>query len=570
MKSLSLGGLETARSIKELEQAAAAIEPVFLDAGERLGQAVDRLHAVSSSFSLLAAQYDGGDMQECADNLHKVLSVASSLGSAAVHATSGQLERLSASLHAMSGRLARLGKTVGEVKLVALNAKVESAHLDTGKVDFSVFTREIDRLAADAAAELKQMDGALRGLAEQTTTAHRAQTAFSTSHGGELASVCDNLSRSLDLLAGQHRASASAAAQIGERSRKTGDRIGEIISSLQIGDITRQRTEHIAQALGLLPELPTLAPTLSAAELSHAAGLVASLQAGQLQQAAADLDTEAGRVAAHLGALASEAHDLSRLGHASFSSAEGNSLLDGLAAEMARTRTLMERYGEALSHTRTAMRAVSAAAEVMRTHVEAIHSIEADLKIMALNASFKCSRLGDKGRTLSVVAQSLRQLANRTVEDAAHLMEGLHAAAAIAETLSHDQTEIGDIDGALANLQAVAAVLAANGASQDAALRGLDDNSAGAQTLLRNVAGRIAATASFSARLRAVATDLVKDADTADLAPGRAEELRTLVFANLAGNYTMASERALHDLFDGTDSAPAAEAAPVDVDDLLF
>ncbi|MCR6630952.1 MAG: hypothetical protein NVV74_13395 [Magnetospirillum sp.] len=571
MTSASVAGLATAHAVAELDQVAGSIETVFLEAGERLGDAVTRWRAISASFASLAGQYEGEEMRRCVDGLRATLSMAGTLGSQAGGSAAGLLGELGGALKNMESRLNRLSKTVAEVKLVALNAKVEAAHLDAGRLDFTVFTREIDRLVANAAAELAVLAGELRSLAGETAAAHQAQAGFNDSHGSELQAVCRRLDEGLQQLAGQRQRSANAAALIGTRSSAAGDHIAEVVSALQIGDITRQRTEHVTQALELLADLAAHAPGLAPEDYRQAAALVSSLQATQLEQSAADLDHETAEVTANLAALAREAEEVARLGQDSFGGSGGASFLDGLAGEMARIQQLLERYAGALANTEAAMRSVTHATGAMVAHVEAVHSIEADLKIMALNASFKCSRLGPKGRTLSVVAQNLRQLATRTVEDAGALMDGLKAAMATAETLAHGQGDGGEIATALASLREAAALLATNGADQDGALCGLEADSARAQALLNEAVGHITRADDFSRRLREAALRLRETAKEVEIDPERAEELKSLVLANLSGNYTMASERSLHDLFGGgANTAAAAEAAPVDLDDILF
>lgn len=569
MTSASIAGLETAQALADLDRVAGAIESVFLDAGERLGRALGCWRATAATFAGLAHDYEGDDMQRCVDGLQGALTVASALADDRDGAATARLADLAAALTAMAMRLERLAKTVGEVKLVALNAKVEAAHLESDRSEFGVFTQEIDRLAREAMAELAVLRAELNSLTSLTASAHDAQAGFNQGHGAELQAVCRRLEEGLHQLALRRRRIAEAAQHIGQRSAAAGDRVAGLISSLQIGDITRQRIEHVSQALGLLGDLPALAPSLGFEEGQQAAALVAGLQAAQLDHSAADLERDSTRVGDNLAALAAEAEEIARLGKASFGGDEGRSFLESLAAELARTQDLLEGYGNALGQTEAAMQVVTKATADMVAHVEAVHSIEADLKIMGLNASFKCARLGDKGRTLSVVAQTLRQLANRTVEDAGALMQGLDAARALADRLADGHTASAGIGGALEHVRAAARFMAADGAAQDQALGRLDDDSATARRLLSEAAGGIQVTADFSARLKAVAGQLHLAGAELDLPPERADFLRRQVLDNLAGNYTMASERALHDLFDGGGAA-AEEEATVDVDDLLF
>lgn len=563
---------QTAHAFTELNDVAGTLETVFLEAGNGLGAAVGCWNTISETFAALAGQFDRADLHACIDDLGAALGVAAGLGGGGQGENQACLGDLEAALAAMRGRLERLNRTIAEVKLVALNAKVEAAHLDEHGTDFSVFTREIDRLAGDAAGELGALESELRHLAEQTTEARHAQSGFAERHGGELLTLTRRLDDSLRTLTQQRHQVAEAALSIGQRSRLAGDKVGQAVMSLQIGDITRQRTEHVAEAMGVLGGLCGTPTELALDDDAQAAALVASLQARQLEQTAADLRRQVEQVTVSLTELAGETEAITTLGRDSFGGGDG-SFLGDLGREIGQVERLLEDYAAAFDRTGAIMHSVSAAAAAMAVHVEAIHSIEADLKIMALNASFKCARLGDRGRTLSVVAQSLRQLANRTVEDAGTLMSGLHTARTRAESLASGQRggDAAAIGQTVERLRAAAGLLAATGAEQATALTVLETDSRRAQGLLRDCRDGIAESDGFAHRLCQVAQELQRLAAAAPVDPARIEELKGLVLSRLAGNYTMASERALHDLFGGDASHDQThQEDAVDVDDLLF
>lgn len=570
MTSAITSGLQVgaAHAISELGEVAGTLETVFLDAGNGLAEAVECWRSISTSFTALAGQFDREDIQRCIDELGATLAVAAALGGAGGGGAKTLLMELAEGLGAMRARLERLNRTVAEVKLVALNAKVEAAHLDGRSTDFYVFTREIDRLAASATAELAMLEGELRQLADETAGAHREQANFNDNHGSELLTVSRRLDDDLKTLARQRRQVADAATSIGERSRQAGDRVAQAVLALQIGDITRQRTEHVAEALGLMAGLQSGGDGLDADDIGQASALVATLQSRQLEQTASDMEREAGQVTTTLTAMAGEMDAIARLGNESFGSEGGSSFLESLGREIAHIQTLLEGYAAAFSRTEAIMTSVAQATAAMVAHVEAIHSIEADLKIMALNASFKCSRLGDQGRTLSVVAQSLRHLATRTVEDAAVLMSGLQSAMATARSLAQGGQDQGGITSAITSLREAARLLTAIGAEQSAALELLHTDSRRAQHLLTAVAEGIAGSRDFVRRLRAVAGDLTAASEDTAIDPDRVEQLKDLVLTRLAGNYTMASERTLHDLFGGGGEAETGTAE--NIDDLFF
>lgn len=566
---------QTAHAFAELSGVADGLEAVFLDAGSGLGEAVTCWDTIAQTFTALTAQFERTDMRACIDDLTAALAVAAELGATGQGDTVTRLSELEGALTAMASRLVRLSRTVAEVKLVALNAKVEAAHLDDRSTDFSVFTREIDRLAADAARELAVLSTELHALTAETSEARQAQAGFAERHGGALLSLTHRLDDSLHTLNEQRRQVAEAAASIGRRSRLAGDKVGQAVMALQIGDITRQRTEHVAEAMTVLGGLCVPPPDVPAADTAQAISLVASLQAHQLEQTAADLLEQVGQVSISLADLAGETEAITSLGRDSFGGGDGSFLTD-LGREIGQVERLLEEYATALTRTGETMNSVCTAVATMVAHVEAIHSIEADLKIMALNASFKCSRLGDRGRTLSVVAQSLRQLATRTEEDAETLMSGLQTAQAQAEILAdnhngHDGEAIGL---AVTRLREATERLSAIGTEQAAALNVLETDSHRAQMLLRGGCEHIAVSDGFARRLRKVAQGLIDIADSTPIDTTRIEELKNLVLSRLSGNYTMASERALHDLFGAAataaDAPPRTEPTETEIDDLLF
>jgi hypothetical protein len=81
---------------------------------------------------------------------------------------------------------------------------------------------------------------------------------------------------------------------------------------------------------------------------------------------------------------------------------------------------------------------------------------------------------------------------------------------------------------------------------------------------------RIACSKEFVRRLRQVAATLGTAGESAVIAPDRIEQLKELVLTKLSGNYTMASERALHDLFGGGGGEDSPADSVENVDDLFF
>ncbi|MFX8453401.1 hypothetical protein ABTL48_20620, partial [Acinetobacter baumannii] len=83
--------------------------------------------------------------------------------------------------------------------------------------------------------------------------------------------IGQRLRQNLAAVAAHRRQAATAAMEIGRRSQAIAEGVGRTVVALQIGDITRQRLEHIDHAVAVL--VRGLEPPVdAAAAISAAAG----------------------------------------------------------------------------------------------------------------------------------------------------------------------------------------------------------------------------------------------------------------------------------------------------------
>jgi hypothetical protein len=193
----------------------------------------------------------------------------------------------------------------------------------------------------------------------------------------------------------------------------------------------------------------------------------------------------------------------------------------------------------------------------------------------------KCGRLGASGQALGVVAQELRACSRRTEDMSRHVTLLLDKALTSARSLrradsgaddsaddsSHGRARMTDPRQVVADSITRLAKLSA---AMAAALDGLRETAPMVAQSLADCAGRI----DFHQRVRAEAERTMADlaifiAQFPEIAPTEqrlSEELRDRV----AALYTMDSERAVHQRFDGGLVLAAPPAAAEAVDDLFF
>lgn len=501
----------TSASLDDLKQAAAETEVLFLHVGEQLGYAATALGTMTEVFGALRERLEKPELLHAIACLEEAATGIDAIGRRNAGSLA-DLEQMDATTILIRSRLARLCKTISEVRLLSINARIESALVADSTVDFTVFTHEIGRLSGLAEAGLGQLGEELAALSSVVTEARGGRQSFEQTQRSSLGMVGDRIGRSLDTAEIHRHEAAEAVTAIAEEARQIGARVGAAVVALQIGDISRQRIEHVCQALEGLDDPAAIGADTALSENARRT-LMASLcrlQAAQLAGTADELDGGAGVAIANLGGLIEETgriYDIGcrvfggdGLGHESF-------LLD-LAEQMQDAEALIRSYATARTNTETLVNAVSNRVSAMVSHVQAVHSIEIDLRIMGLNATLKCNRLGTGGRALSVIAQTLRSYAGSTVADAGELMAGLEAIIAAAQGLGRpaDGDEgaevLADLMGAM---NGAVGVLKSTGMGLADALGSLAGVISDVVARLRDNAQSLQRVNSLSSRLREVA-----------------------------------------------------------------
>jgi methyl-accepting chemotaxis protein len=201
--------------------------------------------------------------------------------------------------------------------------------------------------------------------------------------------------------------------------------------------------------------------------------------------------------------------------------------------------------------------------------------MEQQISLLSLNTTIHCSRLGDDGSALRVIAQNLRDLAGQTVAAAGAIMDALRQSEVLAQSLTQDRSS------SVAN-----------------ELFSLERDAATAMGLFKTIVGRLhnGVTTMDAAGPRAVrhleiAADSVsnrrdfieswRDAkiEILSLAPLGLEAVNMAatdagLMAQLRAHYTMDGERHVHDALLGAacepDTVGSASTAQADLDDIFF
>lgn len=579
-------GPSLATSRLTLRNAVAPIEGVFQNAGEHLSQAVDALQRITASFGSLSRRMAEDEL--VASN-ERMAAAAAQVAQLAGTATSGvaSLGELTTLTKSIEERINRLKRTISEVEILGINAKIEAAHVTARDVDFTVFTREIGRLAELAGAGLGKLSDELSSLGRLVENARGRQETFEKENQQSLTTIVHRLEANLQKVKDRQTTAADASAGIGEQSRTIGEHIAKVVGDLQIADITRQRVEHVEHGLDVVERLLGPSDGMEAdLALDQRAAVVAAvcrLEAAQLKDAQEDFGREVDQIVGNLRALAASAEEIRAQGEAVCGSAavEGASFLTELGRDLDQAKVLLEKFADAHAGIRGITQSVSSGVSEMVKYLAAVHSIEADMRVMGLNATLKCGRLGGEGRALSVIAQELRGFANRTADDSAIIMKGLEQLIAQAEALSNGGEADASVDvaGLIDGMTTSVRALEAASEGMAAPMASLDSDSRAIGQALDRAIAEVTRPECQEA-LRQV--HMALDGLAAAVPQTAVEDVRVIkdrVLGIMKGRYTMASEHEIHQLFDQIGSGASittpkvkavAKQETADIDDFLF
>jgi hypothetical protein len=549
------------------------IESTFVSVGARLAEGAAMLNRVSKVFEALPAELQSPELDEASSRLAEIGRRAQTI-SGSFATEQADLAQLVEVVAAADHPIANLRRAVKMMGIVAINARVVAASIVGDSDDFDVFTHDIARLSESAHATIQDFTAVYRQLTGEVDQAARQRGQFQNVHADTLSGLASGMESALGEVARQRAVSVEGSAQTGRVSRQIVGRIASAVMALQVGDATRQRIEHIEAGIDTLCDLLD-GGALPEADAEAARATIGGLQAAQLAAATDAFEADVAEAGAALRDLSADARtimDHSRTIYGG-SSDGGDSPLAALSRSVRDAALVLRDCETERGKLEQVASAVLHTVGALLTHVEAVQEIEANMRLVSLNAAVKCAQLGPRGAALNVIARQLRELTGETVAAAEAAMAGLHEAARLAQ--SFGAAANGDATGRVGQLEqeATVALLLLQGVDRSLAeaLGTLERDGPKVMALLDNAADIFADQTSISETMRDLEMRLV-----AECPPTRSEPPAAVaaVVTGLRTRYTMDAERRIHEQLFGATPAPppaAMEATEeVDLDDLFL
>ena len=554
-------------------------EQAFFALGERLREAGETARSLNVAAQGLAGRLSEAEFQQTLLGLDDALALVERLLQARGH-RGGALAGIAAAAAAIRQGLTSLERTISYVRMLGVNARIEVSQFSGNGASMDVFSHEIVRLAGYAKQTIEKVGADLDRLALAANSAAKAQQDFEARNIDELTAIGERLSVSVAGMRVRERQAAEALSRLPGILAEAHSRIGAIVSSLQIGDSARQRSEHVETALGFLVDVLSGARALPAAadperQMRLCINSVSDLQARQLAHVAADVEAEVADIRHGFEALSKGIASIDSETSSVFSAgpAGQENFLMKVDHDLDAVAQVVARYVEAIEATAGAMAEVNAAAGAMVESMEAIAEIDAEMNVIGLNASFKCGVLGERGRSLNVVALELRVSARLTGQlsrdVAGKLRELLAAAGQLSADSGNGPVELAALKSSLDT--SVACLRRASSETTSALDRIRHSSHAVVGSVAEALAGfdvaerYVALAQDGSEVLNALAADTRFDQPAA-----RLEQEREALLRLMGVSYTMDSERELHRQVVSGSRAQPPKTVKDNLDDILF
>jgi uncharacterized protein YukE len=539
-------------AVASIEDVASHIEDTFAQVGNHLGRGHAIFQELNSGLAGLLQELSGAKTEGASVALQDIASRLNELADA-LPVESALLGSIGRSATEVSALLKPLFKQIQMITIIARSARIEAASLDGNRDGFIDFTREAFDLAKSVQHSAERCTRDQELLSGAVETALNRQKDFENLYRAQLLSVGADLTSAYSGMREQQNKSVHLADLTSASTRRITEAVGSSIISLQAGDSTRQRLEHISRGLriatdsdaGIVPELT------DADDVFQRMLLICQLEAAQLKDSLSEFDTDIGQIGRSLKALLVDAAGIVDHGRSLYGGQGGDtsSFLAAVKQKLAQASVLIGTCETAGKSVDEALSVVEDTLGKFRHAISGLSEAVVDIILVGMNASLKAGHLGVKGSAFVVIANELKATADQVSGGAGKLqpiLDGIERSANDLKQLrvNGDPAQLAKLEPSI--LHAIGEIEAGNEQLGQLMNRLVHDGAqfeglmTGAQALMTTLGDTSAALPGVTTRLESVGASLTK------MSLAVSDEA---VLNDLLAHYTMAREREVHDRF---------------------
>jgi methyl-accepting chemotaxis protein len=333
------------------------------------------------------------------------------------------LEQVQVLLDNLSEPLEGFKKMNKHLRMLSISTKIESARLGemgSGFVNLAMDVEKLSHQVNEKSAAILAHRNMMATMIDSNLTSVRSSE---TAQDAKVASSLKSTASSLQELVSVNERCTQFGATVSTISAEVTGNISEVVSSLQMHDMTRQQVEHIVEALeGLLPDLHDSDVTAIDEKRRQAliveSGDVCELQEAQLRFSSTELYAAVCTVVDNLRDVANKQSMIAdeTRNVAGVADSSGSSFVDVMSHGMTAITAMLTSCAWADRDMSDTMTKVAQTIGEIATFVTDIEMIGSEIDLIAMNAQVKAAHTGPEGAALGVLAEAIKRLSDETVK----------------------------------------------------------------------------------------------------------------------------------------------------------
>jgi methyl-accepting chemotaxis protein len=544
-----------------LQELAGTTEDEFLQIGSQLQDFYQRSSEITSMANDLVESVSGEEIHLLIERLRQMMAdmeayLASTRSQSSVSCES--LEQILVLLDQVSHPLEGFQKLTKTLRMLGISTKIESSRMGETGLGFLTLALDVEKLSHLVSEKSTNILSHRQLLARMISDNLHIVRSSEAVQDKELGGVLANTAASLEELVSVNCRCSSFGSLVSSVSAEVSGNISEVVSSMQMHDMTRQQVEHIVEALERLSlKLQTVIGGAvepdNYRKLIIEAGDVCELQSAQLRFAASELCGAVRSIVDNLQDVASKQALMASesLTTAGVADSTGGSFMDAISRGMATVTAVLAACGRSDRDMAVTLSKVADTMREVSDFVTDIEEIGSEIDLIALNAQVKAAHTGKEGAALGVLAEAIKRLSDEAIIQTELVSHTLVQVNQSTEHLFQEATEETDHLGAriVTMEQEISDILAALG-SMNSNLISLLSGLGQRVGLLTTDIERATATIDVHDRVAHMADGAMASLDKI-VATARTLEPASLEFKDnlrhMEERYTMDSERHIHE-----------------------
>ncbi|ARM13832.1 UNVERIFIED_ORG: ABC-type transporter Mla subunit MlaD [Rhizobium esperanzae] len=416
---------------RTLESARGRVEERFLEGGTVLLSVMDVLNRLLNSLEGVTAALDNGEQSDTGADLRATVESLTALP-----LTEENRQQALVSL-AQTGRDLRkyvsdMQETMRYLRTFAVTVKITGA----GLAEFAGFAQEILERIYSGTDEVNRFAAHLDSLDKEVKLAAAFGASVSKGYADTVPAVAAALRDDAAKIAEHRKHLGVVAREVGAIARGVQSKVASTLSALQIGDITRQRIEHLQATLSLLEEFfaGEEGAKLDAGARKRLQNVIHHLTAAQMSDMCVNFQRESENVVTTIASFDHDMREILKLRDQmnGASGESGSNFMRALESSVSAAHEIVRQVDTASRQADQVSQSTIGTAAKLSEAIANIRAVKTDIHYMALNTNLRCSRLGEEGRSINVVTAELRIFAGKLDESADAIVTGLPALEAAA------------------------------------------------------------------------------------------------------------------------------------------